>query len=372
MAHFVGGAHLGSAFVVVGLDGVAHLAYHVAMEREEAAATGLPVLDPASVEDRCQAAGGRVDPAGRVLGALELVGIQPPGRLALAGRSPAGEVAQIVERLRDRGWEVVSGDSWSRLERKRKGDREVAEIRRAARGACAAMREVASRLARAETRGTELLLHGEALTVGSLRRAIRRILGDHGLSEPRGNIVAAGGDGAVPHNSGDDDRALRPGESLVVDLFPRGRLFADVTRTFCVGPPSEAVERAHREVVAALAEARRRAAPGVSGGALQAATCDRFEAAGYPTLRSDPRTERGYVHGLGHGVGLELHELPSFRLDGEEEGSHLAVGDVFTLEPGLYDPAAGWGVRQEDLCRLGDDGLEVLTPLPQELDPRAW
>ena len=81
---------------------------------------------------------------------------------------------------------------------------------------------------------------------------------------------------------------------------------------------------------------------------------------------------RGYVHGLGHGVGYELHELPSFRRSaGDAEGT-FETGDLFTLEPGLYDPEGGWGVRLEDLCRLAPAGVENLTPAPYALDPRAW
>jgi Xaa-Pro aminopeptidase len=80
----------------------------------------------------------------------------------------------------------------------------------------------------------------------------------------------------------------------------------------------------------------------------------------------------GYVHNLGHGVGLDLHETPIFKKVSGAEGV-LREGDVFTLEPGLYHPEQGYGVRLEDLVRLDEDGrLENLTPLPYELDPRAY
>jgi Xaa-Pro aminopeptidase len=79
----------------------------------------------------------------------------------------------------------------------------------------------------------------------------------------------------------------------------------------------------------------------------------------------------GYVHNLGHGVGFELHEAPTFRKANGAEGV-LRTGDVFTLEPGLYDAEAGYAIRFEDLCALTEDGLENLTPLPYDLDPRAW
>ena len=80
----------------------------------------------------------------------------------------------------------------------------------------------------------------------------------------------------------------------------------------------------------------------------------------------------GYVHNLGHGVGLDLHEQPTFKKVSGAEGV-LRAGDVFTLEPGLYHPEQGFGIRLEDLVRFGPEGeLENLTPLPYELDPRAY
>jgi Xaa-Pro aminopeptidase len=121
----------------------------------------------------------------------------------------------------------------------------------------------------------------------------------------------------------------------------------------------------------ALEEAHGAVAAGRRGWELQLATCRRFEARGYATALSTPDTVQGYLHGLGHGVGFELHEYPSFREAAGEEGT-LEEGDLLTLEPGLYDPAAGWGVRLEDLVALGPDGPENLTPLPCALDPVAW
>jgi Xaa-Pro aminopeptidase len=148
-------------------------------------------------------------------------------------------------------------------------------------------------------------------------------------------------------------------------------MFADCTRTLCAGEPAPSLARAHAAVLRALAAARALAAPGARGWDLQEAVCLTFEEAGYATPLRQPGTTTGYVHNLGHGIGYELHELPIFRKVAGAEGV-LAEGDVFTLEPGLYDPAAGYGVRLEDLCYLGPDGLEILTPLPYDLDPRRW
>ncbi|MDX1645238.1 MAG: M24 family metallopeptidase, partial [Thermoanaerobaculia bacterium] len=219
-------------------------------------------------------------------------------------------------------------------------------------------------------RGSGILRQGDRpLTAGRLRRRIGRELAAHGLEQPEGNIVSGGRHAAVPHSQGDSERPLRAGETIVVDLYPKGRLFADCTRTFCVGAVPAAVETAHRLVREVLVEATERLEPGESGSELQSAACDRFEAAGWSTARGSASAGTGYVHGLGHGVGYELHELPAFR---GEEDTHLSVGDVFTVEPGLYDPRAAFGVRLEDLFVMTEAGAECLTPLPYDLDPSLW
>ena len=186
-------------------------------------------------------------------------------------------------------------------------------------------------------RERELWREGEPLRVARLKAGIAHIFAGAGLEQPRGNIVAPGGEGGVPHSSGTPERVLRAGETLVVDLFPRGGLFADCTRTFCVGEPPERVAAAHAAVREALQLAHAAARPGARGWDLQVAVCEAFTARGYPTPLSEPGTLQGYVHGLGHGVGFELHEFPSFKRHAESEGL-LEVGDVLTLEPGLYDP----------------------------------
>jgi Xaa-Pro aminopeptidase len=376
LAPFVGPVHLGGAFLVAPRGTGPFLGFLTPMEREEAAATGLALLEPAALEVGKRLEEGLPAPdflAAVVARGLELAGVAP-GRLALAGHGAAGVLWGAGFRLASRGFQLVAGNELTLLLRKTKSPPELAAARAAAAGTGEALRAVARLLAAAEARagaGPELWLEGERLKVGRLRAEVARTLAASGLEQPEGNILAPGRDAAVPHSTGDDGRVLRSGEALVADLFPRGALFADCTRTFCVGRPPEPLQRAHGTVLEALAGAHREAAAGARGFALQESACARLGAAGYPTLLSHPGTEAGYVHGLGHGVGHELHEYPSFRKHAGREGV-LARGDLFTLEPGLYDPEAGWGVRLEDLVALGDHGPENLTPLPYDLDPRVW
>lgn len=374
LAPFVGDVHLGECQLVVPRGGPARLAYLTPMEREEAASTGLSLITPEQLDMarwQSEAAEPDVQMAWVAEKALESAGV-PPGRVALAGHGQAGVIQAAFSFLARKGWTWVAGNPLVLAARKSKSAAELAGIRAAADGVAAAMHRVASRLAAASVRDGELWLEGERLTVARLRSEVGQVLAAHGLEQPKGNILAPGEEGGVPHSTGTPDRVLRAGESLIVDLFPRGALFADCTRTFCVGEPSPGLRRAHALVLAALERANSRARPGVRGWELQEEVCGLFGAEGIPTPISTPGTARGYVHNLGHGVGFDLHEQPIFRKASGAEGV-LRQGDVFTLEPGLYEPeAGGYGVRLEDLVHLGPAGLENLTPLPYELDPRAW
>lgn len=376
LATFVGNVHLGESQIVIPRGGPAHLAYLTPMERAEAASTGLRLINPEQL-DMARWQNEAAEPGDLMARVAErslaLAGVSP-GRVALAGHGQAGVIQAACADLARKGWTWVSGNDLVLAARKRKTASELAAIRAAAEGVTAAIRRIASRLAEAtigDGRDGELWLDGERLTVARLRSEAGQAIAAHGLEQPKGNILAPGDEGGVPHSAGTQDRVLRAGESIVADFYPRGSMFSDCTRTFCVGEPPPALRRAHELVLAALERAHLRARPGVRGWDLQEEVCQIFDAEGFPTPISLPGTTRGYVHNLGHGVGFDLHEQPVFRKISGAEGV-LREGDVFTLEPGLYDPAEGYGVRLEDLVYLGPEGLENLTPLPYSLDPRAW
>jgi Xaa-Pro aminopeptidase len=215
-----------------------------------------------------------------------------------------------------------------------------------------------------ESEALDGVLHhdGEALTSERIREEIEVTLLRRGCGLDE-TIVACGADAADPHDRGSGP--LRADESIIVDIFPRNKTskyHADMTRTFCVGEPSEDL----RSWFDATDEARRAALDaveaGVTGEAVHDAACDVYEDAGHDTLRSDPSAETGFIHSTGHGVGLDVHELPRVAPGGAE----LEAGNVITIEPGLYDPAVG-GVRIEDLVVVTEDGHENLTDYPVEL-----
>ncbi|MEO8608222.1 MAG: M24 family metallopeptidase [Chloroflexota bacterium] len=210
---------------------------------------------------------------------------------------------------------------------------------------------------------------GAPLTIGDVKRFVRRELMDREL-EDTDMIFAQGRDAGFPHSRGQAGQALKLGQPIVFDLFPRqlgGGYFHDCTRTWSIGYATEAVQDIYNQVMTAFQTAvDTYAEPGQPTHTMQDAVLDYYEANGHPTNRSKPGTSEGYVHSLGHGVGLNIHERPSI--------SHLAKEDIFqkgnfiTIEPGLYYPDRGLGVRVEDSFIIGDDGeLISLTPFRKDL-----
>jgi Xaa-Pro aminopeptidase len=246
--------------------------------------------------------------------------------------------------------------------RARKTDEEVEHVRAAQRANEAAMAAAEDLLAAATVEDDRLLYDGEALTSERVKEEIEVTLLREGCALDD-TIVACGADGADPHDRGSGP--LAPGELVVVDIFPRSKstkYFADMTRTFVVGEPTEEQRRRYDLTHEAQRVALDAIEAGVTGAEVHDRVCDVYEEAGYPTLRSEPDTETGFIHTTGHGVGLDVHEGPTLAPSGEE----LEPGHVVTVEPGLYDPAVG-GVRIEDLVVVTEDGHENLTDYPKEL-----
>jgi Xaa-Pro aminopeptidase len=240
-------------------------------------------------------------------------------------------------------------------------------IRNAQRACEAALDEARVLLRSARTDGGGLEVDGQPLTSERLKRTIESVFMRFDV-DGGDMIVSHGPQTAVGHDMGSGQ--LQPNEPIVFDLFPRDRAtgcYADMTRTYVVGEPSEEVEEWYRLVKEALDRSTAEVRPGVNGRALFELVCALFQEAGYKTqLNKEPGEvlEDGFFHGLGHGVGLEVHELPSMGRTGHE----LVAGDVITIEPGLYRAGYG-GLRLEDLVLVTADGHELLTDYPYELLP---
>jgi Xaa-Pro aminopeptidase len=285
---------------------------------------------------------------------------------------PSGFPVALADRLRSDGVELVIDDDSIDGRRRAKAGLELAGVNAAQRAAEAGMAAAAGVLARAEP-GSEgrLYVDGRELLAEDVREALRAACADAGAPAPPDAIVASVRQG-FGHESGTGP--LPVGLPIQVDLWPRDEAsgcFADMTRTFVVGEPApehaELIAEQERLVRDALEAARNSARPGVTGRQLFDATCDRFEAAGFRTLRTGPGEDpnEGFQFSLGHGVGLEVHEAPALGLGGHDP---LVAGDVIAIEPGLWDRRIG-GVRFEDLLLITDDGCETLTRYAYELAP---
>jgi Xaa-Pro aminopeptidase len=168
------------------------------------------------------------------------------------------------------------------------------------------------------------------------------------------SIVAAGAHGALPHAQ-PREVAIPAGTLLVVDWGAQLDGYAsDCTRTFATGELDPRDREIYDLVLRAQEEALAAVRPGLLGREVDAVARGVIDAAGHA---------EHFGHGLGHGVGLEVHEGPRLSKQGE---TALAPGMVVTVEPGVYIPG-GVGVRIEDLVAVTEDGHDVLNTMPKEL-----
>jgi Xaa-Pro aminopeptidase len=179
-----------------------------------------------------------------------------------------------------------------------------------------------------------------------------RELGAEGPSFP--TIVAAGQNGALPHAEA-GNREIGHGELVVVDM---GAIVdgycSDCTRTFATGKLDVEAREVYELVLEAQAAALQAVRAGIGGKELDAVARDIISAAGHGDE---------FGHGLGHGVGIDVHEAPRLSKTSEDE---LVTGDVVTIEPGVYVPGR-FGVRIEDLVSVEDDGCRNFSSHPKEL-----
>ena len=270
------------------------------------------------------------------------------------------------DHLRAAGIELDVDPEHFRARRRVKTDAELAGIRRAQRAAEAAMASVRDGLARASRRNGGLVLDGETVTCELLKRRVDAAFVEHGASADE-SIVSHGAQTAIGHDVGSG--AVAAEDVVLLDLFPLDKTsacYADMTRVFVVGEVPEEIQRYQSLVKEALDLATAAIRPGVNGKDVHRLVCDFFHEHGYPTQLHKAEgevLEDGFYHGTGHGVGLAVHEAPNIGRIGDV----LVAGDVVTIEPGLYRHGFG-GVRLEDLVLVTDDGHEVLTDFPYELE----
>ena len=209
-----------------------------------------------------------------------------------------------------------------------------------------------------------LIWNGEVLTSEILRGEIDLEMVKLGML-PTGTICAGGEQGSQPHNVGSGPLfANRP---IVMDIFPRSAetgYWGDLTRTVVRGRAPEIVRKAYDAVLAARELGKSLIAVGADPAEIHRAAAASMEKAGFRTGQNE-KSAFGFFHGLGHGVGLDIHESP--RLS-PRNANPLRGGEVITVEPGLYYPEWG-GIRLEDLVYLSPgNGPQCLTELEDFLE----
>lgn len=267
---------------------------------------------------------------------------------------PSDFPLQLADELRAVGIALTPDSGEFARRRRSKSPAQLDGIRRAQRAAELALERIRQGLRK------------QGPTAEALRAEARKVFVEHGALPHDMLVIAAGDHGADPHDEGAG--AIPPGVPIVVDVFPRdlaSGCWGDITRTFCIGEPPEELVEWHEAVRAAQQKATAAVRAGIGAGELNSIACDVLEARGYPTRRTHAAAgvlEEGFVHYLGHGVGLELHEAPTL----DEGGETLVPGDVITIEPGLYRRGFG-GCRIEDVAIVTEDGYELVTRFDYEL-----
>jgi len=278
---------------------------------------------------------------------------------------PADFPLRLADELRDAGLllQTVGGRGFF-PEREFKTADEVASVVKSLRAAEAGVSRAAAVLGSASVASDGALIYdGGPLTSERLRAEIDTELLRHGTL-PTGTICAGGVRGACPHDAGEG--ILYANTPIVMDVFPRSTTsgyWGDLTRTMLKGKAPAVVGKAYDAVFEAREFAKTLIRPGAIPEDIHRAAAGVLEKHGFLTGRNDCG-DFGFFHGLGHGVGLEIHEAPRLSL---RNRTPLSGGEIITVEPGLYYPEWG-GIRLEDMVVVESGGCRTLTECPDFLE----
>ncbi len=387
MYYFTGGGHVSGAMLIKKV-GAEPVLFYNDMERDEAARSGLKTVSyseyPAS-DFMDQADGdaslGTALRFKKILADHGLTG----GRIALFGKIELSQVFGIVMKLMQVMPEAqfigeTGSDSTVLRAMETKDDVEVARIRKMGAVTTTVVKMVQEYLTSCDVREDEVLVKedGSPLTIGDVKGKIALWLAERDAVDVEGLIFAIGRDAGIPHSVGDPADLMKLGQTIVFDIFPAekgGGYFYDFTRTWSLGyatPEAQAMYDQVQEVYNKVVENLDLNASFVE---YQRMTCEYFESKGHKTPLSVDAPLEGYVHSLGHGLGLNIHERPSSRLVDNGTDNILKPGVVITIEPGLYYPDKGMGFRIEDSYWVRPDGkMELLAEYPYDfvLPMKKW
>ncbi len=382
MYYLANGATVGEGSMLLKKRGEEPVLFVNLMERDEAAKSGLQVVDTGKYDFRSlikEAEGNRLLASLKyreavfadtgVTGRVSIYGVAEQGRsLALNNAFNAHQTkVEIVGEYAD----TIFDASWTT-----KDPEELQRIRRVGEKTMAVVGNTAEFLqSHRAPNGVLVKADGSPLTIADVKREIRRWMMEENIEDPEGVIFSIGRDAGVAHSSGEESDPIVLGKTIVYDIFPReagGGYFFDFTRTWCLDHAPANVEKAYRDVLDTFNTLMSEMKQGDLCRTHEARTCDLLEARGHPTHRSDQHTQKGYYHSLGHGLGLNVHERPYFGIF-EGNNDTLEPNSVVTIEPGVYYPdepdGGGFGIRIEDCVWMNPATarFEALADFSKEL-----
>lgn len=270
----------------------------------------------------------------------------------------------VAGKLEEIGFELVVTDEKICPGREVKNEQEIEAVQQSQRAAVAAMKAAIEHISSAEIGADGFLrVGGTVLTSEAVRATIGHTLLDFGCSG-EDTIVSCGPASADPHERGFGP--LSGGQPIVMDIFPRSGTtgyWGDITRTVCRGAAPVELKKQYNAVKAVQAAQLKKVKAGVCADLVHATGAELMESRGFKTEVVDD-IPQGFIHGTGHGVGLEIHEAPNVSPANHQK---LRAGHIVTVEPGLYYPAIG-GVRIEDTVVVTKDGCKMLCPCIKKLE----
>ena len=385
--YFVGSHHVSNALLIkkIGKDPVL---FYNDMEREEANKSGLTIVsynDYGPIDDFIHEANGDMLMA-HTLRRKKILADQglSAGRIGVYGKVDFSENLGITMNLMELMPEVefigeYGSESILQRAMETKDEGEAARIRRMGAVTTTVVKMVQDYLTSCEVREDEVLLKedGNPLTIGDVKSKISLWLAERGAIDVDGVIFAIGRDAGIPHSVGEPDDLMTLGKTIVFDIFPAeqgGGYFYDFTRTWSLGYATPEAQALYDQVHEAYNRVVENLDLNASFIDYQRITCEYFESRGHKSQLNTKAPLDGYVHSLGHGVGLNIHERPSSGLSMSADNI-LKPGVVITIEPGLYYPDKGMGVRIEDTYWVRPDGkVELLAEYPYDfvLPMKKW
>ncbi len=371
--YFVRGAHLTG--VVIKKRGEPAMLIHSDWERLQAEETGLVCVSSSRWNARDIAAKFPDRVAARVeLRRQMLQDLGVSGRVGLYGTVQSGPFLALIRGLEQAMPELTFVAEFDKdvlsAARLTKDEHEIAVMREVGRKTCEVVQAAVDFITSCAADGDDVVdpVSGRIVTIGDVRRLIDRELAARGMVG-EGTIFAQGRDAGLPHARGEDSMPLQRGQAIVFDIFPKDAsgYYHDMTRTFAIDYATPELQTAYEHVMGAFNDVIKEFEVGAPTKPYQTMVCDYFAARGHQTIATTYPIEEGYIHSLGHGLGLEVHEdfgFPSFA----DRGDTLVPGAVFSVEPGLYYPNQGYGVRIEDTYWCRPDGeFESLTDFSKDL-----